>query len=148
MRVDLVGVRSDERAQIAQRPLHIARESLACRFSQARTRWIATGATVRQEADSATPPFPRSVNQSLGRSGPEYFFDGLLTSGGAQGYLETDVKTGGLVTHPVTDKSGKIKLVWQIVGGQDSGTTVRGRAAHVIQLSGVPSRRVPCAAAF
>jgi len=101
------------------------------RYSKARTRWIATGATVRREQ---LPPVrsagARSINKNLGTSGPEWFFSGLETSGKAVGYVKTDPTTGVMAP--------RFEIAADVTSSESNATTKNGLPAHLITVAGQP----------
>jgi hypothetical protein len=94
-------------------------------FSQARTRWIYTGATVRRQANTG----PRAISQGL--VGPEYFFQGLIQSGTSAGYLAADEDTGTFAP-PVVKLPGDLERV-DVVSLTNNATTIRGSSVHALE---------------
>ncbi|PIE24364.1 MAG: hypothetical protein CSA62_03525 [Planctomycetota bacterium] len=95
-------------------------------YSQARTRWISTGASVRREASSGA----RAV--SPGTHGPEYFFSGLNKSGKAAGYIRTN-PSSGIYRPAKVQLAGKVETV-VIKSLRDNGEKFRGQSAHVLEI--------------
>jgi len=119
------------------------------RYSQAQTRWITTGVfagdsgaeatTVRREVTlrrnnqgKLDEDRSRIIDKELGTSGPEYFFAGTDFEGdeNQRGWLLTDPKDGLLLDKVVTSRT--------ITGMHANAATVRGRPAHVVEISGDP----------
>ena len=95
-------------------------------YSQARTRWISTGASVRREASTG----PRAI--SPGKGGPEYFFSGLNQVGNSAGYIRTSTSTG-------TYSPAKVELAGNVDESTfqsltENGTQFRGQSAHVLEI--------------
>ena len=101
------------------------------RFSQIRTNWIETGASVRREVTSTTAG-PRAI-LAPGLAGPEYFFNGIIKSGKAAGYIRTDPKTGNLDSLAVTIANGKKNF--PVVATRSKSQTIRGTLVHEIEFA-------------
>ncbi len=101
------------------------------RFSQVRTNWIETGASVRREVPN-TSSGPRAI-LAPGRSGPEYFFDGIINKGKSAGYIRTDPKTGNLASVAVTIAKGKKRF--PVVAMRSKVQRIRGILVHEVELT-------------
>ena len=97
------------------------------RYSQARTRWIDTGASKRREASSGA----RAMQGGL--PGPEYYFAGLHTTGPAAGYLKTDTSSG-LYAAPEHEFPGSLKRA-QVLELVPSSGMRRGVTVHEVRLA-------------
>lgn len=104
------------------------------RFSQAQTRWISTGATVRRSVPSI-PAGARSLLQPA-KPGPEYSFAGLRTTGDAAGYLDTDPRTGRYHA-PVVGFAGEQRLP-VIASRSNAGHEPGGLLVHEVELAASP----------
>ena len=101
------------------------------RFSQVRTRWIATGDTVRRQVTSTGPGARAILAPDV--PGPDYFFAGIQTSGNAAGYVDTDPATGQYSPPSIELGSGKLEIV-PVAGTPVSGT-FRGQPVYEAALT-------------
>jgi hypothetical protein len=99
------------------------------RFSQVRTRWVSTGATIRRQVTN-TGPGARAI-LAPAEPGPEYLFAGIQTSGNAAGYVDTDPTTG-TYSPPAITLAGNVEIA--PLSGQPSATEFRGQPAYEVVL--------------
>lgn len=117
------------------------------RFSQGRTRWIATGATERRIVSAslnASQRGPRSTisiprhEEDAKTYGPDYLFAGTQTSGKTAGYLKTDPSTGVFTPPVVTleNNATRVKITSMVEYVPTSNSpNWRGRGAHTIDVA-------------
>ncbi len=112
------------------RPNPILMPAPFSRFSQARTRWISTGATLRREVTS-TGAGPRAL-LAPAKAGPEYRFAGVQKTGLTAGYLATN-PANGLYTPPVVPINGTTRF--PVASASAGSATIRTQSAHVVRLA-------------
>ncbi len=101
------------------------------RFSQVRTRWIATGATLRRQVTNTGPGARAILSPAV--PGPDYFFSGIQTAGKTAGYVATDPATGQYSPAPIPLGPQNLKVV-QLASAPVSGVH-RGQPVYELALS-------------
>ncbi len=104
------------------------------RYSSAELHWQTTGASVRRESSRPGTAGARVVDRRLGRSGPQWFFEGLVnqSSIGGDGYLESARNGAGMGT-AVRLSGGKTRVA--ILKAESRGAEYYGSPAHVIHVA-------------